>query len=98
MDFFIIKDIVLLCIGIALLIYFTLKKDKPRKVTPAVKPVISTEQVSNWEAMTQSEINQAVRQQALNDLNDPLHITCPYNIVSPLNDLNPLNTLNKMDD
>ncbi|MGE4843378.1 hypothetical protein EDF88_4551 [Buttiauxella sp. BIGb0552] len=89
MDFFIIKDLVLLCIGIALLIFFTLKKDKPRKVMPAVKPVISTKK----EAMTQSEINQAVSQQGLKDLNDPLHITCPYNVVSPLNPLNPLNTM-----
>lgn len=89
MDFFIIKDVVLLCIGIALLIYFTLKKDKPRKVTPAVKPVISTKS----EAITQSERNRTVSEQALDDLNDPCHITCPYNVVTPFNHLNPLNTM-----
>lgn len=89
MDFFIIKDLVLLCIGIALLIFFTLKKDKPRKVRPAVKPVISTTK----EAMTQSERNRAIRKQALDDLNDPCDVSCPYNVVSPLNPLNPLNTM-----
>lgn len=78
MDFFIIKDLVLLCIGIALLIFFTLKKDKPRKVRPAVKPVISTKK--------DSDKKYSHSQQLLDDLSDPLKITCPFNIITPKDD------------
>jgi hypothetical protein len=74
MDFFIIKDVVLLCIGIALLIFFTLKKDKPRKV----KPVISTNK--------DSDKKYSHSQQLLDDLSDPLKITCPFNIITPKDD------------